>query len=159
MQPLQVPHLTNKADYIRWANEQLAHGAARQKICHALIPRPQDGVDSDEFPARPEAENELSLVMVERNLKGGELEKAGRVDEAIKLYEQNVADKAETNYAYHRLRIIYTKRGNLRGAIRVCKAFIALDYERVTEAEKGFFRKQLVKLKAKSQSDDSVLEQ
>jgi tetratricopeptide (TPR) repeat protein len=153
MQQLQVPHFANKTDYIKWANEQLARGVARQEISHALFPRSQDNLPDGEFIARLEAEHKLSIVMVERNLKGGELEKADQVDEAIKLYEQNVADKAETNYAYHRLRIIYTKQGNLREAMRVCEAFIALDYERVTEAKKSFFLKQLEKLKAKSQSD------
>ena len=149
MQQLEIPHFTNKIDYINWANEQLTHGIARQEICHALFPWSQESVDSDELPTRLEAENEISLVMVNRNLKGGELEKASRIDEAIKLYELNIADKAETNYAYHRLRIIYARQGKLREAIRVCEAFIALDYGRITETEKSFFRKQLKKLKAK----------
>ena len=98
MQQLQVPHFVTKTNYIQWANEQLARGVPRQEICHCLLPL--DILPDDEFIARSEAERELSIVMVERNLKGGELEKANRVDDAIKLYEQNVADKAETNYAY-----------------------------------------------------------
>jgi len=152
MQQLRVPHLTNKTNYINWAHEQLVHGIARQDICHSLFPLPQDNLPSDELIARLEAENELSLVMVERNLKGGELEKAGQVDKAIILYEQNVADKAETNYAYQRLRIIYTKQGNFGEAIRVSEAFIALDYKIVTDIEKNFLHKQIEKLKAKMQS-------
>jgi tetratricopeptide (TPR) repeat protein len=151
MQQLRVPHFTNKTNYINWAHEQLALGIARQEICHSLFPWPQYNLPSDELIARLESENEFSLVMVERNLKGGELEKAGQVDKAIKLYEQNVADKAETNYAYQRLRIIYTKQGNFREAIRVSEAFIALDYQTITDAEKNFFRKQIEKLKVKMQ--------
>jgi tetratricopeptide (TPR) repeat protein len=152
MQQLQVPHFTNKTNYSTWANEQLALGVPRQEICHALFPYPQDNLTSEELIARLESENELSLVMVERNLKGGELEKAGLVDEAIKIYKQNVADKAETTYAYQRLRIIYTKLGNFREAIQVSEAFIALDYKAVTEDEKNFLRKQIKKLKEKMQS-------
>ena len=91
--------------------------------------------------------------MVERNVKGLELEKAGKVDEAIKLYEQNVADKAETNCSYQRLRIIYSKQGNIRDAIRVCETYIALDYKAVTDVEKEFLRKQIEKLKVKLQFD------
>ena len=151
MQQLRVPHFTNKTNYINWAHEQLARGIARQEICHLLFPWPKDNLPSDEFIARLESENELSLVMVERNLKGSELEKAGQVDKSIKLYEQNVADKAETNFAYQRLRVIYTKQGNFLEAIRVSEAFIALDYKIVTDVEKNFLLKQIKKLKAKLQ--------
>ena len=147
MQKLQAPHFTNKTDYIRWANEQLSLGVARQEICHALLP--QDNLPDDEFISRSQAEHELTIVMVERNVKGLELEKAGQIDQAIKLYELNVADKAETNCAYQSLRIIYTKQGKLQEAIRVCEVCIALDYKAISETEKNFLRKQIEKLKAK----------
>jgi sugar phosphate isomerase/epimerase len=88
MQKLQAPHFTNKTDYIRWANEQLSLGVARQEICHALL---EDGLHDDEFYTRAGAGFACASVMVERNVKGRELEKAGQIDEAIKLYEQNIA--------------------------------------------------------------------
>ncbi len=150
MQQLLVPHFPNKTDYINWANEQLSHGVARQEICHAMFP--VDNLPDDEFIARLKAENELTLVMVERNVKGLELKKVGQIDEAIKLFEQNVVDKAETNCAYQSLRIIYTKQGKLQEAIRVCEACIALDYKTISETEKNFLRRQIEKLKAKIQS-------
>jgi tetratricopeptide (TPR) repeat protein len=150
MQRLQVPHFNNKADYIEWANEQISLGVARQEICHALIP--QDNLPDDEFKSRSQAEHELTIVMVERNVKGIELEKAGKVDEAIKLFEQNVADKAETNCAYQSLRIIYTKQDKLQEAIRVCEICIALDYKAISETEKNFLLRQIEKLKSKLQS-------
>lgn len=47
---------------------------------------------------------------VENNLTGRELEKSGKIDEAIELYERNVSNKFEGNYPYDRLAIIYRKR-------------------------------------------------
>jgi len=56
---------------------------------------------------------------LERNLKGIELEKAGKVDEAIRLYEQNIEENFIGNYPYDRLAIIYRKRESLDEEIRV----------------------------------------
>ena len=120
MQKLLVPHFTDKTNYINWANEQLSLGVARQEICHALFP--PENLSSDELIARLQAENEFTLVMVERNVRGRELEKVGQIDEAIKLYEQNVADKTETTWSYGRLKIIYTKQGKIQEAIRVLRS-------------------------------------
>ena len=149
MQKLQAPHFTNETDYIKWANEQLSLGEARQEICHALL---EDGLRDDEFYARAGAGFAFASVMVERNVKGRELEKAGQIDEAIKLYEQNVADKAETTWAYGRLKIIYTKQGKIQEAIRVCEVCLSLNYKAISEIEKNALRKQIEKLKAKLQS-------
>lgn len=62
--------------------------------------------------------------MVKRNLRGIELEKKGKVDQAVKLYEQNVAEWFPGNHPYNRLRIIYTKRKQYDDAIRVCQRFV-----------------------------------
>ena len=37
---------------------------------------------------------------VERNLRGKKLEKTGRTDEAIQLYEANIADNFDGNFPY-----------------------------------------------------------
>ena len=46
------------------------------------------------------------------------------MDEAITVYESNIADWADTPYPYKRLRIIYTKRKQYDDAIRVCQKYI-----------------------------------
>lgn len=46
---------------------------------------------------------------VNRNLKAIELEKAGNVKEAIKLYEMNIKENFEGNHPYDRLAIIYRR--------------------------------------------------
>lgn len=47
---------------------------------------------------------------VERNLKGSELEKQGLVDNAIELYQANVADGFDGNFPYDRLAILFRRR-------------------------------------------------
>jgi tetratricopeptide (TPR) repeat protein len=65
-----------------------------------------------------------SNYMNDRNLKGKNLEKRGKVDEAIECYEANVADRFEDSFPYDRLRRIYTDQKRYDEAIRVSKAFI-----------------------------------
>ncbi len=43
------------------------------------------------------------------NLEGRTLEKAGRIDEAITLYEKGVSNGTDTPFTYTRLRILYRK--------------------------------------------------
>lgn len=77
----------------------------------------------DVLPYQREA-SKIENIFVERNLKGAELEKAGQIDEAIKLYEQNVTDFVDTPHPYDRLRVIYTKLKQYDNAIRVCQAYV-----------------------------------
>lgn len=61
---------------------------------------------------------------VDRNLKGIALEKEGKVDAAIALYEANIVAQFDGSHPYERLRIIYAKRKDWDDAIRVCRAYI-----------------------------------
>jgi tetratricopeptide (TPR) repeat protein len=54
-----------------------------------------------------------------RNLEGMELERAGRIDEATALYEQNVAEGFEGDWPYGRLVAIYERQGALESAVAV----------------------------------------
>lgn len=65
-------------------------------------------------------------IMLDRNLKGKNLERRGAVDDAIKLYEANVADKFSGDFPYQRLRVIYTDQKRYADAIRVCEAFVLM---------------------------------
>lgn len=62
---------------------------------------------------------------VTKNSRAKELEKEGRVDEAILLYEENVTARFDGSHPYERLAIIYTKRKQYNDAIRVLH--IAID--------------------------------
>lgn len=98
---------------------------------------------------------------VERNLRGIELEKTGRIDEATKLYEKNVKENNEGSHPYDRLAIIYRKRGKIDDEIRILEkavwVFKNIVYkercDRLPKLEK--FKKRLDKAK-KLKCDDSV---
>jgi tetratricopeptide (TPR) repeat protein len=71
-----------------------------------------------------EYRKELSKMennLVNRNLKGIKLEKEGKIDKAIKLYEKNIEEEFDGSHPYTRLAIIYSKKGLLDDEIRVLK--------------------------------------
>jgi tetratricopeptide (TPR) repeat protein len=59
-----------------------------------------------------------------RNLEGMDLERAGRVDEAMAVYEQNVAEGFEGDWPYGRLVAILERRGELQRAVEVLERAI-----------------------------------
>lgn len=61
--------------------------------------------------------------MADRNMQGRDLEKAGHLDDAIRLYEINVTQGFDGPFPYERLRIIYLKQKAYDRAIRVCEAY------------------------------------
>jgi len=63
--------------------------------------------------------SKLENNLLNRNLKGRELEKEFKIDEAIELYEKNIKEEFDGNYPYERLSIIYSKKGLLEDEIRV----------------------------------------
>ena len=63
--------------------------------------------------------SKLENNLLNRNLKGRELEKEFKIDEAIELYEKNIKEEFDGNYPYERLAIIYSKKGLLEDEIRV----------------------------------------
>jgi tetratricopeptide (TPR) repeat protein len=91
---------------------------------------------------------------VERNLRGIELEKSGRVDEAILMYEANLRDNFEGNHPYDRLATIYRKRNEIDEEIRVLEKAIWV-FQNVVDKWRGDrppklakFSKRLAKAKA-----------
>jgi tetratricopeptide (TPR) repeat protein len=61
-----------------------------------------------------------------RNLDAFEAERAGRLEEAIALYERNVAEGFPGDLPYGRLVAIYERRGDLASAERVLRRAIAV---------------------------------
>jgi tetratricopeptide (TPR) repeat protein len=62
----------------------------------------------------------------ERNLTGIELEKAGKIDEAIELYEKNVEENFIGSHPYNRLAIIYRKHGQIDDEVRVLEKAVSV---------------------------------
>lgn len=73
---------------------------------------------SKDFPTPPLTQD------VSNNLDGIEAEKAGNLEEAIQLYEINVAQGFDGTHPYKRLAIIYRKQKRYDDEIRVLKAAI-----------------------------------
>jgi tetratricopeptide (TPR) repeat protein len=72
---------------------------------------------------------------VQRNLTAIKLEKLGRVDEAIRLYEANVEESFDGSHPYTRLATIYRKRKQIDDEIRVLEKAIWI-YEDVVQKER-----------------------
>lgn len=62
--------------------------------------------------------------MAELNAKGIALEKTGKIDEAISVYEKMLSDEVDTPHTYRRLAIIYSKRKEREEELRVLCAAI-----------------------------------
>jgi len=74
----------------------------------------------------------------EIRLKGIELEKKGDIENAIKLYEQNVADEFFGTHPYDRLAIIYRKRKQFNDEIRILKRKISI-FEKINQEGLHYF--------------------
>jgi len=55
--------------------------------------------------------------------KAAELEKKGKLEEAKQLYWKTISMGFPYVFPYERLRIIYAKQGDLKGAIKACEAY------------------------------------
>lgn len=77
-----------------------------------------------------------SKKQVERNLRGIELEKEGKIDEAVKLYEENIRENFDGNHPYDRLAIIYRKRKSIIEEIRVLEKAVYV-FENVVYAKRS----------------------
>ena len=64
-------------------------------------------------------DRELVDLQTRRNLEGLALEGDGRIEEAVALYEQNIADGFEGDWPYGRLVAQYERTGRLNEARRV----------------------------------------
>ena len=81
---------------------------------------------------------EILDIMVDRNNKGIELEKKGDIENAIKLYEQNVADEFFGTHPYDRLTIIYRRRKQYDDEIRILKRKISI-FEKINQEGLHYF--------------------
>jgi tetratricopeptide (TPR) repeat protein len=69
-------------------------------------------------------ERERLAAQTARNLSGLELEREGRLEEALALYRQNVDEAFEGDWPYGRLVAAYEKRGELEAAAAILERAI-----------------------------------
>ena len=70
------------------------------------------------------------------SLSGIDLEKDGRIDEAIAIYEQEIQNNFEGDHPYNRLSIIYRKRKQFDEEIRVLERAVWVFKNKVSEARR-----------------------
>lgn len=145
--PFAKSRRVDKAQLLKSAQEQAQRGIPRQTLCNQFLELSKKPSSADQQRAYLEAEAALFEVMVERNLTGKELERAGAIDRAVALYEANLADGFIGSHPYERLRIIYAKRQDHPNALRVCRAYLAL--ARGDAQKKSRFREHAEKLAGK----------
>ena len=73
-----------------------------------------------------QASLEIDQRLGERLAQAQNFEKAGEIQSAIALHEQNISDGFLPSLPYERLRIIYEKQKDYHSAIRVCKRYIEI---------------------------------
>ena len=84
------------------------------------MPRRKDSPSQPEPEERPE-DRWLLEEQTARNLAGMEAEREARLDDAVALYERNVAEGFPADWPYGRLVAIYERRGEYAEAARVLR--------------------------------------
>lgn len=95
---------------------------------------------------------------LERNLKGIELEKLGKVNEAIELYEKNIEENFDGNHPYDRLATIYRKNKDFKNEIRVLEKAIYV-FENIVYSKRGDRLPKLEKFKSRLEKAQSLNKQ
>ncbi|NJD60024.1 MAG: hypothetical protein C3F13_09460 [Anaerolineales bacterium] len=117
---LSFPKTINEKTLDEWSRKMIKLGVPVSVLREHLSKQPD--VRATEYDMRLLVK--LPGIMAERNQKGKNFERKGKIDEAIKMYEANVTDRFNNNFPYDRLRIIYTNQQRYEDAIRVCHAFV-----------------------------------
>ena len=76
---------------------------------------------------RPQKVNPITARLdkwFKRNAIGEQKESEGKFEEAIRVYEANVNEDADTIFSYERLSILYKRRSDMRNEVRILKKAI-----------------------------------
>lgn len=76
---------------------------------------------------RPQRVNPITIRLdrwFKRNAIGEQKESEGKFDEAMRVYEANVDEDADTIFSYERLAILYKRKSDMRNEIRILKKAI-----------------------------------
>lgn len=96
----------------------------REYLLRAHLPvRSRRGIGA-EIDARLVEADRITEMLGQRHMRAYHAEKQGREQEAIRLYEQNVADGDLSTLSYTRLRLLYARQKRYRDARRVCEAYL-----------------------------------
>lgn len=87
----------------------MTKGARLKVLRDAIHDGSNNNVPFKGFESFLDEQQNIFSEMATRNLLGKELEKTGKVEEAIRIYEENVAEEYDTPFPYERLAILYHK--------------------------------------------------
>ena len=113
-----------KESRVRVATQNLERLKTMRQTYPFLTLKDLAAVEADLARLKLESELRDYAAMADGNGKGEALEKKGRLDEAIAVYERMAAEGVDTPFTYRRLAIIYRKRkdpdSELRALDRAC---------------------------------------
>ena len=104
--------------------EQVEAGIPRMHILKSLWRMSLDGMSVSQGEEISQIKDSIEGTMVGRNIDGKTLEKEGRTDEAMALYEENIKDCFDGSWPYDRLAKIYAQRKDYSNAIRVYETYL-----------------------------------
>lgn len=132
-----------KADYY---NQMATEAIIRNGAEYISMPR-KDYDAMMRSLAALEARNRVLAETAEANNRGIALEKEGRIDEAIAVYEENVSRGYPAAHSYQRLMVLYRKRGDLTNERRITKAALEMAHKNGLEAWEVVLEQRLNKIK------------
>ncbi|MBV7335438.1 hypothetical protein KFU94_45795 [Chloroflexi bacterium TSY] len=106
------------------AAQQIEAGVPRQAICDSMLDPNRAFSSPEEMYAFTDVGQRIYVAMVDRNQKANCLESQGNLAEAIRLYEESVADRFDGSLPYSRLRKLYAGSHDFQNAIRICQSYI-----------------------------------
>lgn len=150
---------TTEPQLRRWAENQIKKGVPRQQVCAEIMkkfdhsqPDPRDMRKMQKITEHNQAclsvEKAIMKEMIDRNAKAHELEKSGKTEQAIELFELSVSDLFNGTFPYDRLMVIYGKLKRYEDAMRVCEIYIKNPFLRKSNKQGlGKYKEKLKKLK------------
>ncbi|WNQ09617.1 tetratricopeptide repeat protein [Paenibacillus aurantius] len=97
-----------------------------------LLSSPKQVEKIKEVVVEPARTRDSEKMKVERNLKGSEYEKEGKIELAIELYEKNVEKGFDGSHPYDSLCDIYRKQKRINDEIRVLRKAIKV-FEKISD--------------------------
>lgn len=107
-----------------WISAEVRRGVPRWTLYRRLSKAAAQTTMSAEKTIMAIEIKAIEDLLIERNRRGKELERAGHIEQAMALYEANVADRFNGSHAYERLRVLYKTRGDFANTIRVCDCYL-----------------------------------
>jgi hypothetical protein len=119
-----MPRPATSSTLREWISAEVRRGVPRWTLYRRLSKAAAQTTMSSEKTIMAIEIKSIEDLLIERNRRGKELERAGQIDQAMALYEANVTDRFNGSHAYERLRVLYKTRGDFANTIRVCDCYL-----------------------------------